>query len=224
MIVVSEDRYLPTMPGYMVLQDDDGVYYYVYKTLYEQAVILKDRYGSQLDVLKELIGGNQNNVAITKFTQYVPEPVSIMGYFLALLDKDTESFEEAVGALDAIASTVNLRELVKQPLAIRQEVSFGQSITNQYKDTWAHFIDTCVPYDGTPVHTSTPSPAQEAPIGGLDFDTLFAPSGLPPVSFAGDTVATVPDPVPTPAPVPETPSSLGGDGLSTIAKAKRRAL
>lgn len=147
MIVLSEDRYVTTMPGYITLQDSDGVYYYIHKNLYEQAVVVEDRYGEDVDRLVELIGGNKENPAIEKFVKYVPRPVSIMGYFLALVTEDIDDFTDAVGALDVISSTINLRNLIKFPVEVRQTVQFGMSVKNEYQDAWDHFLESCYKYE-----------------------------------------------------------------------------
>lgn len=66
MIVVSEDRYVPINPEYMVLQDVDGFYYYVHRTFYEQAVVMEDRYGESIETLQKLIGV----IVISKLLKY----------------------------------------------------------------------------------------------------------------------------------------------------------
>lgn len=147
MIVVSEDRYVPINPEYMVLQDADGFYYYVHRTFYEQSVIMEDRYGESTETLQKLIGGNSEFEAIEIYRKYVPRPLNIMGYFLALLQNDITDFVDIVGAMDTIASAINLRNLIKQPASIRQQVSFGMSVENEYKDIWTLFFNTsCIPY------------------------------------------------------------------------------
>lgn len=147
MIVVSEDRYVPINPDYMVLQDADGFYYYVHRTFYEQSVVMEDRYGGAIETLQKLIGGNSNFEAIEIYRKYVPRPMNIMGYFLALLENDIADFVDIVGAMDTIASAINLRNLIKQPASIRQQVTFGVSVENEYKDIWTLFLNTnCIPY------------------------------------------------------------------------------
>lgn len=260
MIVLSEERYLPTMPGIVTLQDSDGVYYYIHKTLYEQAVIIEDRYGESIETLQKLIGGHPEHVAIQKFVQYVPRPVGIMGYFLALLSEDLEDFEDAVGALDAISSAVNLRNLIKQPEAIRQTISFGMSVKNEYKDSWERFFQSCYAYDTVkealsgnfkqpvqvqqpaPYYGAMPTPAYMAPAPALepeeedeeetdpiaDFlskmdDISKAANEKIEASKNGDDEEDV-IPESEKAPLEKIPESLGGNGLETIAKARRRAL
>ena len=258
MIVVSDERYVPTTPGIITLQDADGVYYYVHKTLYEQATILEDRYGESIETLQKLIGGNPENVAIEKFVKYVPRPVSIMGYFLALLTDDIDDFEDAVGALDAMSSAINLRNLIKQPEAIRQTIRFGMSIRNEYRDSWEHFLQTCYSYDEvkaamsgsssrsvdvrpqpattyyapTPAQAVIPDPEPEDEELDEDDPVAKALAALDSIKNTADTKFAEGDNKDENAPIPESekapiekiPESLGGNGLETIAKARRRAL
>ena len=252
MIVVSDERYVPTTPGVITLQDADGVYYYVHKTLYEQATILEDRYGESIETLQKLIGGNPDFVAIEKFVKYVPRPVSIMGYFLALLTDDIEDFEDAVGALDAMSSAVNLRNLIKQPEAIRQTIRFGMSIRNEYKDSWEHFLQTCYSYEEVKAAMSG-SVSRQVEVRQQPATTYYAPehelepeeeelddddpvakalAALDALKDKADAQYSAGDdenekaslPESEKAPIEKIPDSLGGNGLEAIAKARRRAL
>lgn len=178
MIVVSEDRYVPINPEYMVLQDADGFYYYVHRTFYEQSVIMEDRYGESTETLQKLIGGNSDFEAIDIYRKYVPRPLNIMGYFLALLQNDITDFVDIVGAMDTIASAINLRNLIKQPVSIRQQVSFGMSVENEYKDIWTLFFNTsCIPY----------AQLEGLLSGGGSYVSTATSSGYSPTFTADDT-------------------------------------
>lgn len=254
MIVVTEERYIPTAPGYITLQDADGLYYYVHKTLYEQAVVLKDRYSDSIDTLRELIGGNQDFEAVRLFTQYVPTPVNIMGYFLGLLENDITEFVDVVGALDAMSSAVNLRNLIKQPVAIRQTVTFGMSIQNEYGDMWDNFLRSCYLYDEikAAMHGNFNQPAQststvvqsaqqveevesEPMYEGTD-EEIFAQVTDDALAMFDEMVGDIDTMLSeakdkekdkeedSKAPIEDIPDSLGGNGLESIARARRKAL
>lgn len=148
MLTISETRYVPVKPNYIVLQDADGYYYYVNRTLYDEAIILTDRYGQSIETLKKLIGGHGELDCIDVFVKRAPKSISILGYFLALLSEDIDGdYEDVVGALDIITSNLDPRTFIKQPCEIRQSVSFGMSIKNEYEDSWEMFFDTCYEYD-----------------------------------------------------------------------------
>lgn len=161
MITVSDTRYLTTLPNIITLQDEEGVYYYVHKSLYDQAVILEDRYSDAITALQDAIGGNKDLVAIKKYIEYAPDTIKILGHFLALMDSDVEDFTDIIGAMDIIASSVNLRNLIKQPKAIRSIVKFDMKFGNTYKDSWDNFFSTCYLYDDVVGKLSQPSNTQE---------------------------------------------------------------
>lgn len=239
MITVSEERYVPVNPGYIVLQDREGLYYYVHRTFYEQAVVMQDRYGESIDTLKKLIGGNSELSCIEVFVESAPVPLSIMGYFLALLSDDVEEYVDIVGALDIIASAINLRNLIKQPEAIRQNVRFSMSVTNEYADGWQLFFGQCYPYnwmrsvlDGgrvappsapsvSTMSYSTSSQAYEEEDeddgwGDLMDDIEAAAAEETEKANAADTAPVAP------TPVQPAPSLDGGSGLNVIRNRRRR--
>lgn len=234
MIITSEERYVPVTPGYITLQDSDGVYYYIHKTFYEQAVVLQDRYGKSIDTLQKLIGGNPNYVAIEKYLTWVPEPLKIMGHFLALLQEDIEDFTDIIGAMDTMAEVVNLRALIMQPAAIRQQVTFDMSIDNIYRDRWDLFFQQCYEYDWlkaqlnvavSPRATSAPSSYVSASDSSDSLDSdmddadLFAQALQ---NFGTDLAEDLAN-----IEIPEkkegaTSEVEGGSGLSVIAETKKR--
>lgn len=230
MIVLSEERYVPAYPGYMTLQDVDGIYYYIHRSLYDQSVIMEDRYGDNVETLVKLIGGNPDNIAIQKFVTYVPRPVNIMGYFLALLEEDIVDFTDAVGALDVIATAINLRKLIKQPEEIRQSVSFGMSIENEYQDAWNHFFEVSYKYGESPttgraVTTTYSAPAVEEDISEEELVSSFESSLAEALAEADRKYLEGEDESEEEQPKAQSiPASLGGDGMSAIAKHRRAKL
>ena len=44
MLVRSKTRYVPTAVNMIVLQGEDGTYYYLHRALYDQCVVLRDQY------------------------------------------------------------------------------------------------------------------------------------------------------------------------------------
>lgn len=148
MLTISETRYVPVKPNYIVLQDEDGYFYYINRTLYDEAIVLTDRYGQSISTLIKLIGGNSDFQCVESFVIRAPKSISILGYFLALLSEDIEDdYTDAVGALDLITSNLDPRTFIKQPAEIRQSVNFGMSIRNEYMDSWEMFFDSCYEYE-----------------------------------------------------------------------------
>ena len=148
MLTISETRYVPVKPNYIVLQDADGYFYYINRTLYDEAIVLTDRYGQSISTLIKLIGGNSDFQCVESFVIRAPKSISILGYFLALLSEDIEDdYTDVVGALDLITSNLDPRTFIKQPAEIRQSVNFGMSIRNEYMDSWEMFFDSCYEYE-----------------------------------------------------------------------------
>lgn len=148
MLTISETRYVPVKPNYIVLQDADGYFYYINRTLYDEAIVLTDRYGQSISTLIKLIGGNSDFQCVESFVVRAPKSISILGYFLALLSEDIEDdYTDVVGALDLITSNLDPRTFIKQPAEIRQSVNFGMSIRNEYMDSWEMFFDSCYEYE-----------------------------------------------------------------------------
>lgn len=234
MIITSEEHYVPVTPGYMTLQDSDGVYYYVHKTFYEQAVVLQDRYGKSIETLQKLIGGNPNYVAVEKYLTYVPAPLKIMGHFLALLQEDIEDFVDIIGAMDTMAEVVNLRALIQQPAAIRQQVTFDMSIDNIYRDRWDLFFQQCYEYEWLREQLNVamsprPSASSVSYTSTASSSDLIDPNLSDEDAFAqalqnfGNDLAEDLNNIEIPAEKTEsTPDTEGGNGLSVIAETKKR--
>lgn len=147
MLYYSDKRFLPSTVNMMVLQDDDSMYYYVHRSLYDQAVILSDRYTKSQGTLAETIGCNSNKNDIRTFLSTAPKPVNILGYFLALVDVELDDMEEMCGALHVISSGINLREFIKVPAAIRASVAYSLSIKEEYQMAWDRFFQEAISYD-----------------------------------------------------------------------------
>ena len=232
MIVLDEKRYLTLNPGYITLQDEEGRYYYIHRLFYEQAVIISDRYGTNISALTEQIGGHPEFTAISQFVETAPKPVSIMGYFLALLEEDLEDYDDIVGALDIISTAINMRRFIKQPKEIRQSVSFSLSVKEEYTDIWNMFLTTqCCDYDdftsaitdrGTPVrkkksHVEDVDDEDDEDIDDLTEDDVMAMFAEAEAK-AYETIEAEKEQ--ESAAEAKTPAD-GGSGLGVIAKRRR---
>lgn len=216
MIVASEERFIPVNPGYITLQDTVGAYYYVHRSLYEQAVIIEDRYSRQIETLQKLIGGNSDFEAIGIFVRNTPRPINIMGYFLALLDEDITEYTDIIGAFDVISSALNLRNLIKQPSAIRQEVHFSMSVENEYKDGWDVFFQQCYNYDDIKSRTTGSTYNATPAITEEEIETDAASEWEKAMAEFDQGIASIPD-----DPIKEE-SKEDSAGMSVIQQEKRK--
>ena len=86
MLIRSDTRYVPTAVNMIVLQGEDGAYYYLHRSLYDQCVILRDQYIGLIPSFYKLLGfeGEHPKVCDT-FMESVPEPLDILPPSLASL-------------------------------------------------------------------------------------------------------------------------------------------
>lgn len=147
MIIVSKERYLPVMTNTLILQKDEH-YFYVHRDVYDQMVILEDRYLTNMEELQELVGGcGYNEQTIAWFAASAPKPLRILAPFLALVDGKLEQDLELIcGVLHVIASMINMRGFILKPAEVRRSVTFSLTIKEEYQMAWDRFFMSSVPY------------------------------------------------------------------------------
>ncbi|MFD0588509.1 hypothetical protein ACFQZE_10890 [Paenibacillus sp. GCM10027627] len=147
MLVVSKERYLPVTVNTLVLSANE-TYFYIHRDVYDQAIILSDRYDT-LAELAELVGGyDHNDDTVQWFYEQAPKPLHSLAPFLALIDGRIEpDIELCCGVLHVITSLINARHFVRKPLEVRKSVSFSLSIKEEYEMAWDRFFVTALPYE-----------------------------------------------------------------------------
>lgn len=148
MIVASRDRYLPVAVNTMVLCKDEW-YFYLHRDVYDQAVVLADRYEQSLDELAAMIGGHDTNAETMRwFFAYAPRPLHILAPYLRLIEGEIEPDLELVcGVLHVITAMIQVRQFILKPPEIRKSVSFSLTIRAEYEMAWERFFASSVPYD-----------------------------------------------------------------------------
>lgn len=146
MLIVSKDRYLPVAVNTIVLQAQEK-YFYIHRDVYDQAVILADRYPS-LEELASLVGGSGNEETVQWFYSEAPKPLHILAPYLQLIDGDIErDMELCCGVLHVITSLIHVRHFIQKPPEVRRSVSFSLSIREEYEMAWESFFLTALPYE-----------------------------------------------------------------------------
>lgn len=147
MIVCSKERYIPVTINTLVLLKEDR-YYYVHRDVYDQAVILADRY-ADLEQLMELVGGTSVNQEIVEwFYQQAPRPLHILAPYLRLVDGALErNIEVCCGVLHAITAMISVRNFILKPQEIRKSVSFSLTAKEEYEMAWDRFFLSAIPYE-----------------------------------------------------------------------------
>lgn len=147
MLYNSFERVVPLQTNVMVLEHETNGYFYVHRSLYDQAVIMRDKYKeSGVDLLVDLIGGNSNFKCIEVFNNSVPEPLDILGYFLALLREDVDDFKMMVAGIHIISATLNMRRMLLMPKSIRSSVVFSVDYLDDYNVSYDRFFKDSVTY------------------------------------------------------------------------------
>ena len=231
MLIFSENRYTPTDINMMVIAGNDG-YYYIHRSLYDQAVILHDMYKENISGLVDvLVPDAQITESIHRFTTEIPVPINILGAFLILVKEDITELKDMVGAIHVMSGPLDLRQMITVPIEMRKTIRFSLSITEEYQLAWDRFFTTAIPYGQTvyrednTVSTNTEGALDEksgfdAPeeyasaedyLNDIDWDALIDSQEIPEGFGADDTTkeqTPIPDEEPTPEPVPAVPSSL----------------
>lgn len=234
MLIFSENRYTPTDINMMVIAGNGG-YYYVHRSLYDQAVILHDIFKDNVSGLVDiLVPGAQITESIHLFTTEVPAPINILGAFLVLIKEEISELKDMVGAIHVMSGPLNLRQMITVPIEMRTTIHFSLSITEEYQLAWDRFFTTAIPYgqmaytknDASTVYeednNDDESPGFDNPeafdsaedyLNSIDWDALIDSME---VSDEHETEkvteaqepAPVAEPEPEPEPVPTVPSSL----------------
>lgn len=154
MLYCSENRLIPTNINLMVIESDDGMFYYIHRSLYDQAVILSDRFKGKEKELMDLIGRYSGTDDVPECVEFfhlvVPEPVNILGYFLALVDgfeTMSQDIEVLCGVIHQMSAALNFRSLISIPMEMRAQARFSLSIETEFRLSWDRFFQEALPYD-----------------------------------------------------------------------------
>lgn len=146
---MSDEWLIPNTVNMITLQDADGNFYYVSQFLYDQAVILYDRYSEDRISLRTMIGASYYDCCNT-FFETAPEPINILGDFLGLIEGDLgeePSMERMSGAISVMSMNINFRTMLTFPSNTRNQIRFPMRITNSYQKSYEMFYMDCLSYD-----------------------------------------------------------------------------
>lgn len=148
MLIYSEERLVPTDVNMMIIRAKDNIgYFYIHRSLYDQAVIIDDIYADSPEQLRiALTGKCDTREDMEIFEEKAPKPLAILSSFLLLVDAPLKSFEDMVGALHVMSGPLNLRKMLKIPFEMRNTPSFSLSIREEYQLAWDRFFQNTMPY------------------------------------------------------------------------------
>lgn len=125
----------------IMLDVDDIGTVIVNRSVYDQMLLLSDRFEGELSYLNKIINADSDNhkAEIKYFFETAPEPINMLAPFLGLVGENIEigcDFEKICGILHQMSSIINFNEFVKVPIEIRADVTFTKRELLRYKDSW----------------------------------------------------------------------------------------
>lgn len=200
MLIMSAERLVPLSTNTLVLEDSQGRYYYVHRSLYDQAVILSDTYADNMQMLYSLLGAVNPPQVCKTFFEEAPAPINVLGAYLVFVEDadQLEDMEVMCGALSVMAMTMNFRRIPQVKAELRQSVKFSLRIREEYKMHWDRFFAEAPRLDqvsfgwgGQAAPVSAPAYSQPAPVSssyGQQKSTADMFAGIP-----DEPVATEPE-------------------------------
>lgn len=220
MIIYDTKRWVPTDINMLVIEDGDGGYYYIHRSLYDQAVVLDYLYHDNVNkLIEEITGQTETRDDVVYFLENTPRPLNIFGPFLLLVKELVADYVDMVGAIHVMSGPMNLCKMVEIPFAMRNNPTFSLSIRDEYILAWNRFFQTVIPYSedmyiqgGAPMNgTATSTSGFDKPVEDMSKeeidDAIWAilndDSGYDtPTDPVTEDVAPTPEPVVTPEPAP----------------------
>lgn len=169
MLIYSETRLVPTDVNMMVIRGKGNIgFFYIHRSLYDQAVIVNDIYEEEPKMLiKALTGKEDTRPDVEKFLEEVPAPLNIFGPYLLLITEEIEELEDMIGAIHVMSGPLNLRKMLKVPFEMRNTPKFSLSIKEEYQVAWDRFFQTAMPYSMDMWH-----PQSISPMNGVQTETI----------------------------------------------------
>lgn len=169
MLIYSEDRLVPTDVNMMVIRGKNNIgFYYIHRSLYDQAVIINDIYEETPEMLiKAITGKEESRGDVDTFMSEVPPPLNIFGPFLLLITEELTELQDMVGAIHVMSGPLNLRKMLKIDFAMRNTPTFSLSVKEEYQVAWDRFFQTTMPYS-----MDMWRPATIAPMNGVQTETI----------------------------------------------------
>lgn len=130
----------------IMLEDKDNHYYFVHRTLYDQAVILKHTYGENIPMM-EFVLGIDTEKPVSDVVQYfldtAPSPLNILAPFLTLVEKYEDlpqNMRTLCGVLHVISRQISLLNYLKVDQSLRASVTFSLSIIEEFELDYERFF------------------------------------------------------------------------------------
>ena len=104
MLIYSEQRLVPTDVNMLVIRGKEEGYFYIHRSLYDQAVIINDIYKDTPELLRKAITGSEDTRDdVELFMSNAPSPINMLGPYLLLVKEQLEDFVDMVGAIHVMS-------------------------------------------------------------------------------------------------------------------------
>lgn len=190
MLIYNETRFVPTEVNMLVIRGKDNHgFFYIHRALYDQAVILNDIYGEDINMLiKAITGSEESRPDVDLFLESIPTPINIFAPFLLMVTEELTELEDMIGAIHVMSGPINFRKMLKVSPEMRNTPTFSLSIREEYVLAWDRFLQTVLPY--TPdMFLNKP---EIMPMNGVQTTTIPDENGL---SNIGDDGVEYADPL-----------------------------
>ena len=150
MLIMSTKRLYPLDTNVFAIIDNDSNYYYVHRTLYDQAVLLWDKYKGKYEGKTE---------TCKDLYEVLPAPLNILSMVFDLMpeidDIDLE-LEDFCGMIHMLSSYINIKLLLEVPEEVRVKVHLDPAALLNYRLYWDRFINESQQTTVTSTSISTP--------------------------------------------------------------------
>jgi len=141
MILFTENKLNVVTKDLVMLDTESSYNIYISLHTYKEAVILSDRFESELSGIKRILDTRDNHVdAVNFFFENAPEPLNILAAFLGLVDENIKlemNLEAMCGILHQMSMIIDFENYVAVPIAVRKNVVFSKSMLNGWKESWS---------------------------------------------------------------------------------------
>ena len=164
MLVTTNKRLVPSQVNTIILQGEDGMYYYLHRDLYDQLTVLYDNYsfGENTHILCNLIGYPMDTWPdnVRHFYETAPGPIKMAAPYLMLVTRVEElsTMEDMCGALTVISMSINLRRFPKVDKSIRASITFSLYIREEYRMHWDRFFQENLEFEQLQSGAAVPAP------------------------------------------------------------------
>lgn len=145
MIVYSKQKVLSLLPDIVPIDGENEEFFYVLRSVYDEAVILDNTY--EVEALKSKVNTENNTKAYEYLLECLPHPINILSPFICLVKDELElDIRTLCGVLSVILSTMSAVKFVSEDIRLRRSIEYSGKIVNEFELSWKKFFSMKVDY------------------------------------------------------------------------------